>query len=137
MAHATASPKKGGARKKDKQEKELRKNEQAKRASKPDKATTAEEVFEQLPQDLRETLGMLHDVPKGIAELTLASLPVGSRVFLAGTGVVKTGEGQPRDLSLTKLGRKTMKLCEPFAPDEDADLDQEITLAQRHLAAAR
>jgi hypothetical protein len=49
---------------------------------------TADEVVEQLPEELRITLALLGAVDDDVIELTLASLPFGSRLTLVTYGVI-------------------------------------------------
>jgi hypothetical protein len=75
---------------------------------------TAEAVAEELPERLRETLGLLHAVEDDVAELTLAALPFGSRVALSGYGIVETSTrapAEPAEVSLTRFGREVIAVC--------------------------
>jgi hypothetical protein len=75
---------------------------------------TVETVVSELPERLRETLGLVHAVDDSIAEITLAALPFGSRVALAGYGIItnKTeAPDEPAEVSLTRFGRNVIAVC--------------------------
>jgi hypothetical protein len=74
-----------------------------------------DEAISQLPSELRTTLALLHVTDHDLAELTLATLPLGSRTTLAAIGVIHTTRAQEADapvvVELTQLGRDVITAC--------------------------
>jgi hypothetical protein len=75
---------------------------------------TAAEVVEQLPSRIVGLLSVLHAADDDVAELTIGTLPFGSRSALAAYGIVTaagtTGEG-PVEVRLTPFGREVIAVC--------------------------
>lgn len=98
------------------------------RTGKNEPVRTAEQVLPSLTPELKETLGILDNAPLGIAELTIATLGLGSRLALQGVGVVEFEENdleEATSLKITKLGRDVIAACAQYAP------------AREEVAAAR
>lgn len=74
-----------------------------------------DEAISQLPLELRTTLALLHATDSDLAELTLATLPLGSRATLTAVGVIDTTRAQEADapvvVKLTPLGRDLITAC--------------------------
>jgi hypothetical protein len=84
-------------------------------------------VLPSLTPELQQTLGILENAPRGVAELTIATLGLGSRLALRGVGVVdfQDNDLEATSLKLTKLGLEVIAACAQYAP------------ARTELAAAR
>jgi hypothetical protein len=106
--------------------------EKAKAAIGSKPSRTVEEVLPSLTPDLKSTLAILDNAPPGIAELTIATLGLGSRLTLRGLGIVQFDEGdvEGTSLKITKLGREVITECARNAP-----LRQEVA-AEREKAQA-
>jgi predicted component of type VI protein secretion system len=90
-------------------------------------ARSVDQVFPSLTTELRQTLGILDGAPRGIAELTIATLGLGSRLTLKGLGIVEFNESdlEATSLKITKLGHEVIAACAQYAP------------AREEVAAAR
>jgi hypothetical protein len=74
-------------------------------------ATT--QVIKSLTPDLAETLAILDNAPSGVPELTIATLGLGSRLTLRGTGIVDFDDDDKEGttLKVTKLGYQVIAEC--------------------------
>jgi hypothetical protein len=74
-----------------------------------------DEAISQLPSELRTTLALVHATDPDLAELTLATLPLGSRTTLAAIGVIDAARPQEADapvvVRVTELGRDVITAC--------------------------
>ncbi|HEX8101638.1 MAG TPA: hypothetical protein VF533_03430 [Solirubrobacteraceae bacterium] len=89
-------------------------------------AATTEEAFDRLPGDLRVTLALLHQADDGLAELTIATLALGSRALLAALGAITSARQPDADapvvVSLTSFGRDLITACAVAGlPDDVTD----------------
>jgi hypothetical protein len=81
-------------------------------------APSVDQVLPSLTPQLRQTLGILDGAPRGIAELTVATLGLGSHLTLKGLGIVVFNESdvEATSLKITKLGHEVIAACARFAP---------------------
>jgi hypothetical protein len=75
-----------------------------------DSNLTIDEALRHLPDTLKTTLGLLHSADDDVAELTLGTLPIGSRGTLSALGVIAQAPlpepDAPVIVSLTPFGRE-------------------------------
>ena len=80
-----------------------------------DDAASLDIALRELPEDIKITLALLHPASNEMAALTLAALPLGSRVMLAGFRIIdKAGTDKaddPARASLTDFGREVISTC--------------------------
>lgn len=95
-------------------------------------ARSVDQVLPSLTADLRQTLGILDGAPRGIAELTISTLGLGSRLTLKGLGIVEFKESdlEATSLKITKLGHEVIAACAQFAP-----VREEVAAARERAAA--
>jgi hypothetical protein len=78
-------------------------------------ASSVEDALSYLPEHLRITLALLRSADDDLAELTLAALPLGSRLTLDQLGLIDKARPREPDAPLvvhiTDLGREVMTAC--------------------------
>src|ERR1039458_8134498 len=91
----------------------LKSHSKHEKSAKNHPARTADMVLPSLTPELRQTLGILNNTPRGIAELTIATLELGSRLTLRKINIVEFDDNdlEATSLKITKLGRKIIAVC--------------------------
>lgn len=78
-------------------------------------ASSVEDAVSYLPEHLQITLALLQSADDDLAELTLAALPLGSRLTLEQLGLIDDARPSEPDaplmVRLTDLGREVMTAC--------------------------
>lgn len=94
------------------------------RSEQPHIEATAQ-LTEQLPASLRTTLALLNTADDKLIELTLGTLPLGSRTTLAALGFVELCSGTTPDapvaVTLTDRGREAIVACAVAGMPHDVD----------------
>jgi hypothetical protein len=92
----------------------LRKKEVSMEESKDNPAPVldVERAISMLSERLRVTLALLHPLDNGLAALTIAGLPNGSRSTLAGMGAIAPAANEePAPIRITDFGREMITAC--------------------------
>jgi hypothetical protein len=100
---------------------------------------TAETVVPELGDELVRTLGLLYRAPRGIPELTIASLDFGSRTTLEAYRLFtsKQRDDSTLEVTITPLGRDVIKRCSANMPTlESSELAAAIEDAEDLLSLA-
>jgi hypothetical protein len=97
-------------------------------------ASSVECALESLDKALIQTLGHLCRAPAGVPELTIAVLPLASRMSLRAAGVIEpegAAEGVVPSVTLTDFGREVIAAAAARHNDEDADTPDLALLESR------
>lgn len=106
------------------------------------KLVNLDALVRELPDDLRTTLALLHSAGDDVAELTLGTLPFGSRMTLLGYGVISRDQAAEEEgivlVRLTDVGRALMAACATgAAPHEVRERIEALRAARAQRAADR
>lgn len=99
-----------------------------------------DEALRHLPDELKETLALLHAADEDVAELTLGTLPIGSRSTLSAAGAIVQAQlaepDAPVIVSLTEFGHELIAAAalEGLAPEAVERVEAfEEALARREV----
>jgi hypothetical protein len=101
---------------------------------------TLERAMATLSPSLKTTLALLAPAADDVAELTLATLPLGSRTTLSALGIMTTEDASPSeapvDIALTDFGREVITACAlEGLPDDVAEQVTKLEEARARRAA--